>query len=157
MKFLSDFHNSDDFDRCINSSFLTLIPKCSNPSNLYEYRPISLVGCVYKILSKVLVNRLRLVVDEVVGANQFAFVKGRQILYCSLVANGVIDGIRRNGSSDLLLKVDFEKAYDSVDWFFLDFVLEKMRFRKKMEEVDPSLCLNDVSFNIGEWSSNETV
>ena len=106
-----------------------------------------LVGCIYKILSKVLANRLRLVVDEVVGANQFAFVRGRQILDCSLVANEIIDGIRRSGSSGLLLKVDFEKAYDSVDWFFLDFVLEKMGFEKKWRKWIQA-CVSTVSLSV---------
>ena len=97
MKIFEFFFESGSFDKRLNSSFITLIPKCSFISGLNEYRSICLVGCIYKILAKVLANRLRDVLDEVIGLNQFLFIKGRQILDCSLVANKVIDEIKKKG------------------------------------------------------------
>ena len=61
----------------INAAFLTLIPKVLNPEDLREYRPISLVGCVYKVLSKILTNRLKKVLPSIIGPFQGAFVQNR--------------------------------------------------------------------------------
>ena len=87
--------SSGILDCRLNTSFIVLIPKCSSPSGLNDYRPICLVGCIYKLMSKVLANRLRAVIKDVIGPNQFAFVTSRQILDCSLVANEVIDEIKK--------------------------------------------------------------
>ena len=112
----------------MNAFFIALIPKCSSASGLNQYRPISLVGCIYKILAKVLANRLQAVLNELIGPNQFSFIKGRKILNCSLVANEVIDEIKKKEIGGLIFKVDFEKAYNSVDWSFLDAIMAKMGF-----------------------------
>jgi hypothetical protein len=93
-----------------------------NPQKLTDFRPISLVISLYKILAKVLANRLRQVVGSVVSEVQSAFVKERQILDGILVANEVVDDARRNQKELILFKVDFEKAYDFVDWRYLDDV-----------------------------------
>jgi hypothetical protein len=93
-----------------------------NPQKLTDFRPISLVISLYKILAKVLENRLRQVVGSVVSEVQSAFVKERQILDGILVANEVVDDARRNQKELILFKVDFEKAYDFVDWRYLDDV-----------------------------------
>ena len=128
MKLFDAFFSSGNFDKRLNKSFIALIPKEALPIGLNEYRPICLVCCIYKIIAKVLANRLRRVMKEVVGDNQFSFVRGKQILDCCLVANEVIDTIKKSSLGGLLLKVDFEKAYDSVEWPFLDMVMEKMNF-----------------------------
>ncbi|MCH86380.1 cysteine-rich receptor-like protein kinase, partial [Trifolium medium] len=83
---------------------------------------------MYKILAKVLANRLRLVVGSVISEAQTAFVKDRQILDGILIANEVVDEARKLQKELLLFKVDFEKAYDSVDWGYLDAVMRKMSF-----------------------------
>lgn len=78
-----------------NSSFLTLIPNVDNPLKLNEFRPISLIGSVYKIVAKILANRLRGVMDHLIDGNQSAFLGGRQMLDSALVVNEVIDGAKR--------------------------------------------------------------
>jgi hypothetical protein len=97
-----------------------------NPQRLNDFRPISLVGSLYKILAKVLANRLRLAIGSVISETQTAFVKDRQILDSILIANEVVDEACKNGKELMLFKVDFEKAYDSVDWGYLDAVIGKM-------------------------------
>lgn len=77
--------------RELNATFLTLIPNLPNLIELKEFRPISLVGCVYKLLSKVLANRSKTVVPLIIGPFQCAFVKVRQILGGLLIANELID------------------------------------------------------------------
>jgi hypothetical protein len=93
-----------------------------------DFPPISLVSSVYKILSKVLANRLRKVVGNVVSTTQSAFIRGRQILDGILIANEIVDDAKKSNKDLLLFKVDFEKAYDSVDWGYLDEVMYKMNF-----------------------------
>ena len=75
----------------LNATFIALIPKKADAQNIKDYRPISLVGCIYKLLSKVLARRLRDVIGSLISENQLAFVGGRQILDAVLIANGLID------------------------------------------------------------------
>ena len=80
MGFFKDFFERGKFVRSLNSMFLVLVPKKGGAEDLRDYRPISLVGGLYKILAKVLANRLKKVVSKVVSYSQNAFVEGRQIL-----------------------------------------------------------------------------
>jgi hypothetical protein len=86
------------------------------------------VGCLYKILAKVLANRLRQVIGSVVSEVQSTFVKNRQILNGILIANEVVDEARKTKKELLMFKVDFEKEYDSVEWGYLDEVMGSMAF-----------------------------
>jgi len=128
MRFLLKFHRNDKLTKGINSTFIALIPKVDNPQCLNDFRPISLVGSLYKIWAKVLANRLRLAIGSVISDTQSAFIKGRQILDGILVANEVVDEARKCKKELLLFKVDFKKAYDSIDWNYLDDVMSKMGF-----------------------------
>jgi len=122
------FQSSGYLPRGCNASFITLVPKKANPSELNEYRPISLVGCIYKILSKVLANRLSKVLPSVIDVNQFAFLEGRGLLDNVLVANETVDFLKREKKSGVLVKVDFGKAYNSVNWKFLYYMLDRLGF-----------------------------
>ncbi|MCI65141.1 cysteine-rich receptor-like protein kinase, partial [Trifolium medium] len=84
-----------------------------SPQRLNDFRPISLVGSLYKIPAKVLANRLQLVIGSVISESQIAFVKDRKILDGILIANEVVDETRKFKKDLMLFKVDFEKAYDS--------------------------------------------
>ncbi|GAU10636.1 hypothetical protein TSUD_419760, partial [Trifolium subterraneum] len=128
MRFIVEFHQNGKLTKGLNSTFIALIPKVDSPQRLNDFRPISLVGCLYKILAKVLANRLRQVIGSVISESQTAFVKDRQILYGILIANELVDEARRSKKELMLFKVDFEKAYDSVDWGYLDAVMGRMSF-----------------------------
>jgi hypothetical protein len=116
LRFVSEFHRNGKLTKGLNSTFIALIPKVDSPQRLNEFRPISLVGSLYKILAKVLANRLRMVIGSVISESQTAFVKDRQILDGILIANEVVDEARKTKKELMLFKVDFEKVYDSVDW-----------------------------------------
>jgi hypothetical protein len=125
------FHGNECIPRCLLAYFLTLVPKVKSPQCLGDFRPISLLGCVYKLLAKVLASRLALVLDPIISVTQSAFLKGRQLVDGVVVVNEVIDSAKKNGKACLILKVDFEKAYDSVDWGFLDHMLYNFGFCEK--------------------------
>jgi len=80
MRFIMKFHHNGKLSKGVNSTFIALIPKVTSPQRLNDFRPISLVGCMYKVLAKVLANRLRVAIGSVVSDSQSAFVKGKQIL-----------------------------------------------------------------------------
>ena len=90
MEFFKDFFDHNKFVRNLNSTFLVLIPKKENAMDIKDYRPISLVGGLYKALAKVLANRLKRVAGQVVSTAQNAFVEGRQILDAVLITNEAI-------------------------------------------------------------------
>jgi hypothetical protein len=116
MHFIMEFHRNGRLTKGINSTFIDLIPKVARPQRLNDFRPISLVGSMYNILSKVLANRIRMIMSSVISDSQSAFIKGRNILDGILVANEVVDEARKCKMELLLFKVDFEKAYDSIEW-----------------------------------------
>jgi len=128
MRFLLEFHRNGRLSKGINSTFIGLIPKVDSPQRLNDFRLISLVGSMYKILAKYLANRLRAVIGSIISDSQSAFTKGRQILDGILVANEIVDDAHRHKKELLLFKVDFEKAYDSIDWGLLQDVMLNMGF-----------------------------
>ena len=95
MGLFKEFHEQNSFIKSLNHTFLVLLPKKGGVEDLGDYRPISLLGGLYKLLAKVLASRLKKVIGKVISPDQNAFIKGRQILDGSLIANEVIDSWRK--------------------------------------------------------------
>ena len=112
---LHSFHEQAVFERILNVSFLALIPKKLDAVEVKDFRPISLVGGMYKIISKVVANHLCRVVHSLISNSQNAFVKGRQILDSMLIASKCIDNRMKSGVLGVICKLDIEKAYDHVN------------------------------------------
>ncbi|KAK3175723.1 hypothetical protein Dsin_032610 [Dipteronia sinensis] len=113
-----------------------------------DFRPISLVGAMYKVLAKVLANRMRNVMQSVIEDYQMAFIKNRQILDSFVIAEEVIHKWKTEKDGGLLVKLDFEKAYDSVDHTFVDNMLE-YGLQLEMKALDQGVYIVSVSFGVG--------
>ncbi|RVW47602.1 Transposon TX1 uncharacterized 149 kDa protein [Vitis vinifera] len=131
----------------LNTTFLVLVPKKGEADDLCDYRPINLVGGLYKLLTKVLANRLRKVVSKVVSPTLNAFVERRQILDVALIANEAIDSLLKWDESGVLCKLYLEKAYDHINWDFLLTVVQKMGFGVKWVGWI-RWCISTASFSI---------
>lgn len=132
-RMMSDFHRTGKLEKSINCSFIALIPKTDNPNEIADFRPICLVSSLYKIVAKVLAQRLKAVIGNLVSETQCAFIRGKQIFDGILIANEVIHSMDKmvGNEGNLILKLDFSKAYDCVRWDFLELVLQKMGFGVK--------------------------
>ena len=147
MGFFKDFFEMGEFVRSLNPTFMVLVQKRGGADDLRDYKPISLVGGLYKILAKVLANRLKKVVSKVVSPTQNAFVEGRQILDAALIANKAINSLLKGDEAGVLCKLDLEKAYDHINWDFLMTVMLKMGFGEKWTGWI-RWCISTTSFSV---------
>nr|GFA97153.1 RNA-directed DNA polymerase, eukaryota [Tanacetum cinerariifolium] len=125
------FFDSGSFPRGCNPSFIALIPKVMDAKFVTDFRPISLIGSVYKVVTKIRANRLSMVISDLVSNTQSAFVKNRQILDGPFILNKALAWCKRKKKQALIFKVNFAKAYDSVRWDFLLDVLYAFGFRSR--------------------------
>ncbi|KAK9993463.1 hypothetical protein SO802_023166 [Lithocarpus litseifolius] len=126
-----EFLNNDNMLPDINHTNIVLIPKVKNPERMSQFRPISLCNVIYKIISKVLANRLKQVLPQIISPTQSAFVLGRLITDNVLVAYETLHTMhsRKKGKKGYMaLKLDISKAYDRVEWHFLHRIMEKLGF-----------------------------
>jgi len=128
---LAYFHEAGQILKGCNASFIALVPKVRDPTKLEQYRSISLVGAIYKVISKVLAGRIKKVLASVIDESQSTFLKDREMLDSVLMANEVVEDLKRYDGKGLCFKVDFEKAYDSIRWDFLYDMLHRLGFHSK--------------------------
>jgi hypothetical protein len=125
MNFFHNFHEHETFVKSLNATFITLIPKKLGQLETRDFRPISLIGSVYKILARVLASRLQPIVGTLISNSQNTFIGGRQILDSILVANECLESRLRSGIPGVLCKLDLEKAFDHVNRDFLYYILRR--------------------------------
>ncbi|GJT83821.1 RNA-directed DNA polymerase, eukaryota, reverse transcriptase zinc-binding domain protein [Tanacetum coccineum] len=120
-KAVKDFFKTNKLLGEVNATLITLVPKVQNPSKVSEYRPIACCNVVYKCISKIITNRITGCLDKLVSINQSAFVPGRLIQDNLLITQELLKGYNsKSGPPRCALKIDIAKAYDTVDWNFLE-------------------------------------
>ncbi|KAL0291511.1 UNVERIFIED_CONTAM: hypothetical protein Scaly_2635100 [Sesamum calycinum] len=129
IKAILEFFTTGRLLKQVNTTILALIPKVRAPSTVSDFRPISCCNVLYKVITKIIVQRLRLVLDKLISPSQNAFVPGRSIGDNILLAQELFAGYNRQGlPMRCALKVDLRKAYDTVEWDFLSAVLQMFGF-----------------------------
>ncbi|KAK2640312.1 hypothetical protein Ddye_028107 [Dipteronia dyeriana] len=131
MNFIKGFYEDRAIVKDINNTYIALIPKYGTSESLSVYRSIGLVNYMYKILAKVLVNRLKTVMIDIISECQLNFVRNRQIIDSFMVAEEIIQSWKKDKEDGLIIKLDFEKAYDNVDHAILDSMIKDMGFGER--------------------------
>uniref|UniRef100_A0A452ZV79 Reverse transcriptase domain-containing protein n=1 Tax=Aegilops tauschii subsp. strangulata TaxID=200361 RepID=A0A452ZV79_AEGTS len=142
--------NGGDIPEGWNDTCVVLIPKVKNPNRIKDLRPISLCNVLYKLVSKVMANRLKVVLPGIISENQSAFVPGRLITDNVLIAYELSHYLlnKRHGKEGVAaVKADMSKAYDRVEWDFLEAMLRKLGFRRRWVDLIMK-CVSTVRYQI---------
>ncbi|KAA3474645.1 reverse transcriptase [Gossypium australe] len=109
----------------LNNTLLVLIPKKESPEDFSQFRPISLCSVLYKLVMKVIANRFKVIFPKLISQEQAGFIAGRNIFDNIILAQEVIHSMRCNqkGRKWMAIKLDLEKAYDRVNWEFINVSL----------------------------------
>jgi hypothetical protein len=144
------FLNNGQLEPRINCTNIALVPKLKNPANVSDFRPIGLCNVLYKMVSKVLANRLKEVLPSVISSNQSAFIPGRLITDNVLAAYETLHTMHTNMWSKvgfMGIKLDMSKTYDRVEWKFLEVVIEKLGFSQRWISLI-MVCVRTVSYAV---------
>lgn len=141
--------NDMDFSSTPNDTNVVLIPKCKCPQTMKDPCPISLCNVLYKILSKVLANRLKKVLPHIISSFQSAFIAGRSITANVQIAFEIIHRMKRQTKGrggKVALKIDISKAYDRIDWAYHRSIMENMGFASRLIQY-MKLCVTTVKYS----------
>ena len=145
---VSDFFLNGRILKEINHTIIALLPKVSSPSLINDYRPISCCNVIYKCISKIITNRIKEGLNDLVSDNQSAFIPGRSISDNILLTQDLMHNYHLNrGPPRCAFKVDIQKAYDTVSWSFLEEVLVGFGFHATMINWI-MVCVSSTSFSI---------
>ncbi|XP_062099618.1 uncharacterized protein LOC133805450 [Humulus lupulus] len=145
---ISNCFESGNFPSDLHETSLSLIPKVANPSRAIDYRPIACYTTLYKCIAKLLCSRLALVLPAIVQPNQGAFIRGRSIAHNIMIFQDLIKNYGRAVTSPrCAIKIDLSKAYDTVDWQFLEDFLKALCFPMKFIGWI-MMCLRNTSYSL---------
>ncbi|KAL0413736.1 UNVERIFIED_CONTAM: putative mitochondrial protein [Sesamum radiatum] len=141
--------NHYNLNPTLNHTHVVLLPKYANPECVSEFRPISLCNVIYKLASKTIANQIKPILDNLISSSQSNFIPGHLILDNVIVAyevNHYLAHKYQGNSGHVSLKLDLSKAYDCVEWIFLERVLLRLGFVSRFVHLI-MLCVTSVSFS----------
>ncbi|GJV62250.1 putative RNA-directed DNA polymerase, eukaryota, reverse transcriptase zinc-binding domain protein [Tanacetum coccineum] len=145
---IRDFFSNGKLLKELNHTIISLIPKVTTPARINDYRHISCCNVLYKCISKIIANRVKEGLGDIVSINQSAFVPGHRISDNILLIQELMRNYhRRHGPPRCAFKVDIQKAYDTVDWKFLETILVGFGFHPKMVQWI-MVCVSGASYSI---------
>jgi hypothetical protein len=127
----NQFHDGSLNLQSINRSYITLIPNNSASATTHDFRPISLLNCALKIITKILANRLQKVIMRLIHENQYGFIKSRFIHDCLAWSYEYIHKCHKLIKEIIIHKLDFEKAFDMVEHSVMLDILKHKGFGEK--------------------------
>ena len=130
-KLCDQFHAGTLNLESINEGYITLIPKISSPATVNDFRPITLLNCCLKVITKLLANRLQKIILKIIHRNQYGFIKGRAIQDCLAWAFEYIHQCQNSKNKIVLLKLDFAKAFDTIEHDAMLEIMKHMGFDDK--------------------------
>ena len=142
--------NSGSLPQALGHSFITLIPKVKDLTYVSEFRPISLSNVLYRIFAKVLTNRLQAIMPNLILKHQSAFLSDRLISDNIFVAFETLHYMQNHNqgkSGFMALKLDISKAYDRVEWEYMERVMIKMGFHSRWIQL-MMRCITTASYSV---------
>lgn len=143
-----DYLNFGRMAQGLNHTHIALVPKVHSPTTMHHFRPISLCNVIYKLISKVLANRVKRVLSNIISWNQSAFIPGRFILDNVMVAYELLHSMKtkhKGKVGSIAIKLGMSKAYDQVEWDFREAMLLKLGFSAKWTGLLMG-CVKSVSY-----------
>ncbi|XP_062021276.1 uncharacterized protein LOC133737799 [Rosa rugosa] len=133
----------------LNHTIISLIPKVPGPQSMVQFRPISLCSTIYKVISKIIVARIRPLMQNLISPNQVSYVPGRQISDNIMIAQELLFKFKKSSGYKgfFAWKVDLSKAYDRLSWSFIESVLHEACFPPSLVKLIMS-CISSTSFQI---------
>ena len=150
VEMVNNFFVTGTMDPRVNTTNICMIPKTERPTRMTELRLISLCNVGYKIISKVLCQRLKICLPRLISETQSAFVEGRLISDNILIAQKMFHGLRTNKSCQnkfMAIKTDMSNAYDRIKWSFTEALLHKMGFDSRWIKLMME-CISSVQYRV---------
>ncbi|XP_074283335.1 uncharacterized protein LOC141607886 [Silene latifolia] len=129
---VKDFFENRRLLKQLNSTTLVLIPKVDNPRSIKEFKPIACCNTLYKVISKLLCKRISGSLPQIINPAQCAFIQGRSILGNILISQDLVRLYTKSVSPRCLMKVELSKAYDSIEWVFVEQMLNGLNIPPKL-------------------------
>ncbi|XP_062106626.1 uncharacterized protein LOC133817969 [Humulus lupulus] len=143
-----EFFETGLIPQSLNDTLSVLISKVDQPSNAADFRPIACCTTIYKCISKMLCSRLASILPSLINPNQGAFIKHRSLAYNVLIFQDLIKGYnRKNSSPRCVMKIDLSKAYDLIDWDFLENLPKALCFPSRFIRWI-MICLRGTSYSL---------
>lgn len=149
IQMVQDCFHKRAISKCFNKTFIVLIPNVQDASNFSQFWPISLCNFSYKIVSKIVVNRLIALLPKIISLNQGAFVEGCWIAENMVIPHELAHKVKKHKrkSGMMLLKVYMRKAYDQMEWKFIRKMLRQWGFSEDVSSMIMS-CITSVEYNL---------